>query len=871
MRLPLPHLLTGVAALAAALAAAGVPAAAQAPGAASSRAAASVTAPAAAPACARGLCSAVEGTVIDAASDRPLAGASVAARRLDPEDGDSPAARAATTDTTGAYRIAALPPGRYLLRMRALGYRPTDVAVQVDSASARHLSVGLRVVPVRLQPVAVRTAGGDAYGRAAPADDARLLRVRAESARAVRYLDADSRVITDGEIRDAVTLAEPDLFRGLQRLPGVGARDDYTAALWTRGAPWDQTLVTLDGVPLYNALHAAGLVSAVDTDALGAVSFHPGVQPAGAGGASALVRLETRRGASPRPRALGELSLLSGRLAVDQVVAGGRAAYMVAARRSHVDLVPRALDLVRGAAGDRIPYAFGDVTARGDLALGGGRALEVSGVRAWDRVWGDVPGVVEETRAGWANAAARATLVAPLGAGVVRHTVAASRFAASARDTWDGELPGFRPDSCGCVYEQDPTYVAQPTDNAVRAAFLGTAWDGPAGDDGEPAVTLGARLTRERARFRTRGAWPHARRPGGMAARPDDGLGYLSMWAERRWTARSPLGAVAVRPALHVDLGPEVRNGGAVRVAPRVAARAALSPALALTAGAARTYQYTQAVSPPALGQTAIATAGTSWVVAGRVVPAVQADVVTLGAERALGARAVASVAAYRRRATGVAAPSPAAGSLAGRPLFVEAANEARGVEVSARRLAGRWTGAWSYAYGTSELEAGGVRFSAPWERRHVMNASAGVALGGGVRAASAYTAAAGAPYTRYYAGVVSCAAGGCDWSRPPAAGPASGERAGAYRRLDASLDWTRDWGARDPGRAARQVGVFVQAHNLLGRANPAAYLDSDGRCVTRAGRGLACDPLRGVWERTADAALTGLSATVAAGVRAAF
>jgi hypothetical protein len=470
--------------------------------------------------------------------------------------------------------------------MRALGYRPTDVAVQVDSASARHLSVGLRVVPVRLQPVAVRTAGGDAYGRAAPADDARLLRVRAESARAVRYLDADSRVITDGEIRDAVTLAEPDLFRGLQRLPGVGARDDYTAALWTRGAPWDQTLVTLDGVPLYNALHAAGLVSAVDTDALGAVSFHPGVQPAGAGGASALVRLETRRGASPRPRALGELSLLSGRLAVDQVVAGGRAAYMVAARRSHVDLVPRALDLVRGAAGDRIPYAFGDVTARGDLALGGGRALEVSGVRAWDRVWGDVPGVVEETRAGWANAAARATLVAPLGAGVVRHTVAASRFAASARDTWDGELPGFRPDSCGCVYEQDPTYVAQPTDNAVRAAFLGTAWDGPAGDDGEPAVTLGARLTRERARFRTRGAWPHARRPGGMAARPDDGLGYLSMWAERRWTARSPLGAVAVRPALHVDLGPEVRNGGAVRVAPRVAARAALSPALALTAGA---------------------------------------------------------------------------------------------------------------------------------------------------------------------------------------------------------------------------------------------------------------------------------------------
>jgi hypothetical protein len=105
-------------------------------------------------------------------------------------------------------------------------------------------------------------------------------------------LDADSRVLTEADVREAVTLAEPDLFRTLQRLPGVAARDDYTAALGTRGAPWDQTQVSFDGLPLFNPLHAAGLVSAVNTDALGAVAFHPGVQPTEhAGGAAALVGL----------------------------------------------------------------------------------------------------------------------------------------------------------------------------------------------------------------------------------------------------------------------------------------------------------------------------------------------------------------------------------------------------------------------------------------------------------------------------------------------------------------------------------------------------------------------------------------------------
>ena len=137
---------------------------------------------------------------------------------------------------------------------------------------------------------------------------------------------------TRHDVVDGVTLGESDLFRALQRLPGVTTRDDYTAELWTRGAPWSHTLVTFDGLPLYNPLHGVGVFSGVNPDVVGAF-FFPGARPAAiGGGAAGVVELASRPPTVDEElRGIAEVSLVSARATLDR---GSPRGWLAAGRRS---------------------------------------------------------------------------------------------------------------------------------------------------------------------------------------------------------------------------------------------------------------------------------------------------------------------------------------------------------------------------------------------------------------------------------------------------------------------------------------------------------------------------------------------------------
>ncbi len=118
-----------------------------------------------------------------------------------------------------------------------------------------HVSVGLLVLPVRLAPTRV-TAPLEPFARLQSRDESGgAARMDAELFRQRMFPAADARMLTHGDLVDAVTLGETDLFRAMHRLPGVTTRDDYTAAIWTRGAPWSHTRVYFDGMPLFNPVH----------------------------------------------------------------------------------------------------------------------------------------------------------------------------------------------------------------------------------------------------------------------------------------------------------------------------------------------------------------------------------------------------------------------------------------------------------------------------------------------------------------------------------------------------------------------------------------------------------------------------------------
>jgi hypothetical protein len=222
------------------------------------------------------------------------------------------------------------------------------------------------------------------------------------------------------------------------------------------------------------------------------------------------------------------------------------------------------------------------------------------------------------------------------------------------------------------------------------------------------------------------------------------------------------------------------------------------------------------------------------WLLAGDTIPALRADIATAGVEVQLGDLWVATANAYLRHTTGMGVPEPGPGALkASRPILVSAVNDARGVELSVRRLAGRWTFSGSYSYGISMLTARSAMFPvwyhypSPADRRHVVDLTGMVRVGPTVRVGAAATWASGAPFSRFYLGPQPCAPGAvCPDTDSVALEIESPNavRGPSYAALDLLVDWSRS-----VGRV--QIGAFAQLRNVLNRANAVTYTGSVDRC----------------------------------------
>jgi hypothetical protein len=772
----------------------------------------------------------VTGTVVAAATGQPLAGAVAV---LEAAAGDVLVSSSAgafltrsltvVTDDSGVYRFVRLPSGIYRLLVRHLGYHPAQVTVELARGAPFRLSVGLVMNPIRLEPITATAATADPYGRTrGPAEERRRGSLDAESWRQDRFLEGDAAVLTHADVAEAVTLGESDLFRAMQKLPGVSARDDYTAGLWTRGAPWSQTRVYFDGLPLFNPVHAIGIFAGVNPDGVGAAAFLPGARSPSVGeGAAGVVEVESRA-AEPGVRGLGELSLVNAHGAAEWGSRDGRTGLTLAGRRSWADLATRLAQSLGADTGTWIPYAFYDLTARFNTDLGGGYALEASGLVEEDQVHGQVRQLLRPTRGTWGNQLGRLSFFAPLGGWRARYTLGASRF--------DGTIRPIT--SSGPGFAEVPSHG--PTRNGVTV--LTAAAEATSADpDAARRWSTGVQASSLRQHYV--GQFP---RPYPVAVLPDTlvlakRLSTLAVWGERRLGLGS---GAAVEAGLRVEAHAPVPNAPALSMAPKVAIR--LSPArlpLSFTAAAQRSWQYTQALAPagPSVGPDLYLT--DVWLLAGDTIPALRADIATAGLEARLGGVWVAGVNGYVRHTTGMAVPEPGPGKLTdSRPIFVSAANDARGVEVSVRRLAGRWTFSGSYSYGISMLTARSAlpkvvvwyHYPSPADRRHVVDLTSLVRVGSSLRLGAAFTWASGAPFSRFLLSPIPCASGEVCVTTDSTAfyiESPNAARAPNYAALDLLVDW-----ARTAGKV--RIGAFVQVRNVLNRVNAVTYTGSLQQCT---------------------------------------
>ncbi len=782
-----------------------------------------VAQPAAAPLAAP-LDGSVSGSVVAAATGLPLPGAVAV---LEAEDGAIVVWRgggaflvrslSAVTDDSGAYRFSGLPPGTYRLLVRQLGYHPAQVTVTLAPDARFRVSLALVVNPIRLEAITTSVPTSDPYNRSQTAAEERARgSLDAEAWRHDRYLEGDAAVVTHADAVEAVTLGETDLFRAMQKLPGVSARDDYTAGLWTRGAPWSQTRVYFDGLPMFNPVHAVGIFSGVNPDAVGVAAFFPGARSPSLGeGAAGAVDFESRA-AQPGDRERAELSLVSAHAAADWGAADGRLGLAVAARRSWADLATRLAEFLGADTGTWIPYEFYDVTSRFNADLGGGYAVEASGLVEEDQVHGQVRHLLQATTGTWGNQLGRVSLLAPLAGWRARYTLGASRFVGAIQPMT--QLPG---DSLAAIPSHGPTRNGMTVVTGSAEATSGSSETGSHWSAGLQGSVLDQHYL---------GQYP---RPYPVVVLPDTlllrrRLTTVAAWAERRQS----IGArVTLEAALRVEGHPAVLNAGAVGLAPKLALR--VEPAglpLTFTAAAQRSWQYSQALAPagPSVGPDLYLT--DVWLLAGDTIPALRADVGTVGVEARLGGAWVASANVYRRHTTGMAVPEPGPGPLtASRPILVSAVNDASGLELSVRRLAGRWTFSAAYSHGDSRLAARSAlfpalvyRYPSPADRRHVVDVTSLVRLGPALSVGGAFTWATGAPFSRFFLDrCASCAT--ADSSAYYIESP-DAVRGPNYAAVDLLLDWSRSVGKV-------QIGVFGQLRNVLNRANAVTYTGSLFNC----------------------------------------
>ncbi len=189
----------------------------------------------------------ISGVVRSSDGASAVAGAVVALTELD---------RATTTDANGRYVIASVSPGPHHMVIRRIGYTPRTLHALVPVSGILEINISLSAIPIaaRLPAVIVR----------------RPVAMRGSSGTDSLSLSDETTSIE--VMRNNPLLTQTDV---LQSLSGgeITVKPESPGGLHIRGGSSDQTSYVLDGIPIFNPYHTAGIFSAWNPDALSHVTI----------------------------------------------------------------------------------------------------------------------------------------------------------------------------------------------------------------------------------------------------------------------------------------------------------------------------------------------------------------------------------------------------------------------------------------------------------------------------------------------------------------------------------------------------------------------------------------------------------------------
>lgn len=172
-------------------------------------------------------------------------------------------------------------------------------------------------------------------------------------------------------------LGEVDVIRSIQFLPGVSSVGEGSSGFNVRGGAIDQNLVLLDEAPVYNASHLFGFFSVFNPDIVKDVKLIKGGIPAAYGGrVSSILDVRMKEGNSKKAEFSGGLGTIFSRFAYERPFAKEKGSFVVALRRSYIDILAKPF-LNADLKGSR--FYFYDFTAKANYKINDKNTVYLSG------------------------------------------------------------------------------------------------------------------------------------------------------------------------------------------------------------------------------------------------------------------------------------------------------------------------------------------------------------------------------------------------------------------------------------------------------------------------------------------------------------
>jgi hypothetical protein len=190
----------------------------------------------------------IHGFVYDRSNMETLIGANVYISEL---------AIGGSTNFSGYFIIPEVPAGNYTIICEYIGYQTFTKKIKIEKNEKRRIQIMLNEEILSIKTIVVE----------------------AESIRTVEKLfnQPVSQVdLSQIQIKKVPQIAEADLLRSLQTLPGILPISDFSSELYIRGGTPDQNLYMIDGADVYNPEHAFGIFSTFNTDAVKHINLSKG-------------------------------------------------------------------------------------------------------------------------------------------------------------------------------------------------------------------------------------------------------------------------------------------------------------------------------------------------------------------------------------------------------------------------------------------------------------------------------------------------------------------------------------------------------------------------------------------------------------------